>query len=131
MPVIAMLVLRLTLPTSTGCLSFADVNSRTKLFLPGFHWPDSLVSVITTSLVFWVWITFSAPWAVPVSSIAEITMAIIRFMSHTSLLVDHELLGGPDRGPRLAATFVRRPMPLRCADLPLAQPVEENGRHDQ
>ena len=59
-----MLVLSVTLPTSTGCLVAAEVNSRTNVFLPCVHCPDSLSSVIIMSFAFCVWITFrSAPQA--------------------------------------------------------------------
>src|SRR5438128_2302935 len=54
MPDMVMLVLRLTSPASTGFLSAAEVNSRSTLFLPAFHWPDSFARVTTTSFVFCV-----------------------------------------------------------------------------
>src|SRR5215468_10656805 len=57
-----MLVLRVAFPTSTGCLVASEVNSRTNVFLPCVHCPDSLSSVIVMSFAFCVWITFrSAP----------------------------------------------------------------------
>ena len=58
MPGMAMLVLRVTFPASTGCLVVAAANSKTKLFLPCFHCPDSLSSVTAMSFTLCVLITF-------------------------------------------------------------------------
>src|SRR5262245_43652522 len=88
-----MLVLSATFPTSRGCWVAAEVNSRTNVFLPCVHCPDSLSSVNTMSLVFCVWITFrSAPQTVSrdrlVSTVTPSTRpTIMRCISCFSSLV--------------------------------------------
>src|SRR2546427_190651 len=88
-----MLVLRVTFPTSTGCLVAADVHSRTNVFFPGVHCPDSLRSVTTISLVFCVCTTFrSAPQTAPSdrpasSTTPSTTLPITRFIRCFSSLV--------------------------------------------
>src|SRR5258705_8584162 len=85
MPGIAMGVLSATLPASSGCPD-GDVNSSTTAFLPGFHCPVSLLSVITASLVFWVCMVVSSalqavvPLPAPRNPPASAITAISRFI---------------------------------------------------
>src|SRR5205814_1793121 len=59
-PGIAMLVLRVTFPTSTGCFVGAAVNSTVKVFDPGLHRPVSLDSATVISFVFAVALTLGS-----------------------------------------------------------------------
>jgi hypothetical protein len=59
MPGMAMLVLRVAFPASSGLPSGAVISS-TNEFGPCFHCPDSLRSETTAFLVFWVCMTFKS-----------------------------------------------------------------------
>src|SRR5207245_10900644 len=87
-----------TLPTSTGCLVAAEATSRTNVFLPLVHCPDSLSSMMVISFAFCVWITFrSAPQTAPRDSPTSSTTPSTAFMmtrciSHfSSLLLGHHV----------------------------------------
>src|SRR5207249_6060557 len=86
----AMLVVSDTWPASTGFLSCADVNVRTKSFFAGFHCPDSLSSVTTTSLTFCVRIGFmsaaGADWTPAVIRAPTATITSKAFAMSSSLL---------------------------------------------
>src|SRR2546425_4176824 len=63
-----------------------DVSSRTNEFLPSFHCPDSLFSMTSTSLVFWVAIAFSAVHAPPAIPSVKTSAVTTRSEEHTSEL---------------------------------------------
>src|SRR5262249_4256907 len=120
-----MLVLSVTLPTSSGCLSFADVNSMAKAFLPWPHFPDSPLSVTTTSFADWVAMTFSALHA---GATATTTLLTTTALIHGLMCMPWFLLSWVsfDRAiGRLGQTGLGAP------EISLAKPVEENGCHDQ
>src|SRR6266481_3657317 len=117
MPGIVMLVLRVTLPASSGW-PVSDVNSRTKALGPGCHVPASLLRVITASLVFWVCTTLRSAAHVPIppasTSTTSSTAVLARFMSRLLLI-----------GLRWFSSVRGRDQ------LALPEPVEDNRRHDQ
>src|SRR5207253_6880032 len=128
-----MLVFSVTLPTSTGCLSLVDVNSRAKSFLPCFHWPASLFSVTTTSLAFCVANAFSAAQLAPPApntTANAVTIAIRRFIGCLPPCEVLALFVRLQRGP-LADSACRALLRLSASQLSLSQPVEDDRGHDQ
>src|SRR5213593_4529019 len=128
MPGIAMLVLTLTFPASTGVPSF--VKATTKSFLPCFHWPDSLSRLTVTSLVLCVLIGFrSAATAAPRN--APITTSIARIEDSVRiriLLCSDVIDSTPCERAWLQCASRHIAFP---AQLTIAEPVEDDGREQQ
>src|SRR5437762_6492759 len=127
-----MLVLSDTWPTSTGVLSCADVNVRTKSFFAGFHCPDALSSVTTTSFTFCVWIGFMS------AAGADRTPAVIRAPTATitsrAFAMSSSLLSPvrrPHRRPGFVVWVLDACVALRATALPLADPGADHGRAEQ
>src|SRR5437773_10382928 len=128
----AMLVVSDTWPASTGCLSCADVNVRTKSFFAGFHCPDALSSVTTTSFTFCVWIGFMS------AAGADRTPAVIRAPTATitsrAFAMSSSWLSPvrrPHRRPGFVVWVMAACVALRATEIPLAEPGEDHGRDDQ
>src|SRR5262245_55193529 len=139
MPGIGMLVLRETIPASTGCLVAAEVNSRTNVFFPCVHCPASFRSVTTMSLVLCVWMTFkSAPQTVPrvrpaSSMIPSTTPTILRFIRCFSFLLLRHCVHRP-RKCRPSVERVDRLdglAPLLTPEFPLSQPIKDDRGDEQ
>src|SRR2546426_1958342 len=128
----AMLVLSDTWPASTGFLSCADVNVRTKSFFAGFHCPDSLSSVTTTSLTFCVRIGFmsaaGADWTPAVIRAPTATITSKAFAMSSSLLSP---IRRPHRRPGFVVGVMAACVTLRAAEILLAEPGEDHRRDDQ
>src|SRR5438046_8553229 len=130
-----MLVLSDTWPTSTGVLSCADVNVRTKSFFAGFHCPDALSSVTTTSFTFCLWIGFMS------AAGADRTPAVIRaptatitsraFAMSSSLLSSLSSVRRPHRQPWFVVWVMAACGSFRAAEILLADPGEHHRRDHQ
>src|SRR5262249_18090743 len=140
-PGIAMLVLSVTLPASTGCLSLPEVNSMANAFFPFVHSPDALFSVITTSFAFCVWITFSALHAgaaAPsiMNTLPSITRPIHRvvriplfLLSVRTEWLDSMLLHSARHGAGLRRYLCM--LGLGAAQIPIVQPIKQHRGNDQ
>src|SRR2546422_933673 len=128
----AMLVLSDTWPASTGFLSCADVNVRTKSFFAGFHCPDSLSSVTTTSLTFCVRIGFmsaaGADWTPAVIRAPTATITSKAFAMSSSL---SSSVRRPHRRPGFVVGVMAACVTLRAAEILLAEPGEDHRCDDQ